>query len=59
MDPSDVALNHAPKGTDPWTASMRYTLKKGCEDAGVDIRYKTPAVRLLRENDNKGPRQQL
>lgn len=54
MDPSDVALNDAPKGTDPWTASMRYTLKKGCEDAGVDIRYKTPAVRLIRENDNKG-----
>ncbi len=54
MDPSDVALNDAPKGTDPWTASMRYALKQGCVDAGVDIRYKTPAVQLVRENNNQG-----
>ena len=54
MDPSDVAINDAPQGTDPWTASMRYTLKQGCLDAGVDIRFKTPAVQLVREDDNKG-----
>ncbi len=54
MDPSDVALNDAPQGTDPWTASMRYTLKQGCLDAGVDIRFKTPAVQLVREDNNKG-----
>lgn len=54
MDPSEVALNDAPKGTDPWTASMRYALKQGCIDAGVDIRYKMPAVRLVRENNNTG-----
>lgn len=54
MDPSDVAQNDAPKGTDPWTASMRYALKQGCVDAGVDIRYKTPAVQLVREDNNKG-----
>jgi len=54
MDPSEAAQSDAPKGTDPWTASMRYTLKKGCEDAGVDIRYKTPAVQLVREDNNKG-----
>ncbi|MGI6548536.1 MAG: FAD-dependent oxidoreductase [Syntrophomonadales bacterium] len=54
MDPSDVAQNDAPKGTDPWTASMRYALKQGCVDAGVDIRYKTPAVQLVREDGNKG-----
>ena len=29
MDPSDVAINDAPQGTDPWTASMRNTLKQG------------------------------
>ena len=54
MDPSEVALNDAPKGTDPWTASMRYALKQGCIDAGVDIRYKMPAVRLVREQQH-GP----
>ena len=54
MDPSDVAINDAPQGTDPWTASMRYTLKQGCLDAGVDIRFKSPGVQLVREDDNKG-----
>ncbi len=54
MDPSDVAINDAPQGTDPWTASMRYTLKQGCLDAGVDIRFKSPGVQLVREDNNKG-----
>lgn len=54
MDPSEAAINDAPRGTDPWTASMRYALKQGCVDAGVDIRYKTPAVQLVREDNNKG-----
>jgi len=54
MDPSEVAQNDAPKGTDPWTASMRYALKQGCVDAGVDIRYKSPAVQLVREGEKKG-----
>lgn len=54
MDPSEQAQGDAPTGTDPWTASMRYALKQGCVDAGVDIHYKTPAVQLVRENDNKG-----
>ncbi len=54
MDPSEAAVADAPKGTHPWTASMRYTLKQGCIDAGVDLRFKTPAVQLVREDDNKG-----
>ncbi|NLV17585.1 MAG: FAD-binding protein [Syntrophomonadaceae bacterium] len=54
MDPSAAAQNDAPAGTDPWTASMRYALKQGCADAGVDIRYKTPAVQLVREGDKTG-----
>ncbi|HNX29804.1 MAG TPA: FAD-dependent oxidoreductase [Syntrophomonadaceae bacterium] len=53
MEPSEVATADAPTGTHPWTASMRYTLKQGCIDTGVDIRYKTPAVQLVRK-DNKG-----
>lgn len=53
MDPSEAAVNDAPKGTDPWTASMRYTLKKGCEDAGVKFYYKTPAAQLIREDKGK------
>lgn len=54
MDPSDAAIADAPTGTDPWTASMRYTLRQGCIDAGVDLRFKTPAVQLVREDNNKG-----
>ena len=54
MDPSEAAIADAPTGTDPWTASMRYTLKQGCLDAGVDLRFKTPAVQLVREDNNKG-----
>ncbi|HZJ85284.1 MAG TPA: FAD-dependent oxidoreductase [Syntrophomonadaceae bacterium] len=54
MDPSEEAANDAPSGTDPWTASMRYALKQGCVDVGVDIHYKTPAVQLVREDNNKG-----
>lgn len=54
MDPSEAAIADAPTGTDPWTASMRYTLKQGCIDEGVDIRFKTPAVQLVREDDNNG-----
>lgn len=54
MDPSEAAIADAPKGTDPWTASMRYTLFQGCKDAGVDIRFNTPAVQLVREDNNKG-----
>lgn len=54
MDPSEAAINDAPQGTDPWTASMRYTLKQGCIDAGVDLRFNSPAVQLVREDNNKG-----
>lgn len=53
MDPSEAALGDAPKGTDPWTASMRYTLKKGCEDAGIQFYYETPAVQLVREEQGR------
>lgn len=53
MDPSDAAVADAPKGTDPWTASMRYTLKKGCEDAGVKFYYNTPAAQLVREDKGR------
>jgi fumarate reductase flavoprotein subunit len=53
MDPSEAALSDAPKGTDPWTASMRYALKKGCEDKGVKFYYKTPAAQLVREEKGR------
>jgi fumarate reductase flavoprotein subunit len=53
MEPSEEALADAPKGTHPWTASMRYTLKKGCEDAGVKFYYKMPAVQLVREDKGR------
>lgn len=53
MDPSEAAIADAPTGTDPWTASMRYTLKQGCIDEGVDIRFKTPAVQLVREDGGR------
>ncbi|MBP1762327.1 MAG: fumarate reductase/succinate dehydrogenase-like protein [Firmicutes bacterium] len=53
MEPSEAAINDAPKGTHPWTASMRYTLKKGCEDAGVKFFYKTPAVQLVRADKGR------
>lgn len=53
MDPSEAAQADAPQGTNPWTASMRYTLKKGCEDAGVKFYYKTPAAQLVREGKGR------
>ncbi|KUG02773.1 fumarate reductase flavoprotein subunit [hydrocarbon metagenome] len=53
MDPSEAAIADAPTGTDPWTASMRYALKKGCEDAGVQFYYKTPAAQLVREEQGR------
>ncbi len=53
MDPSEAAINDAPKGTDPWTASMRYALRKGCEDAGVKFYYKMPAVQLVRQDKGR------
>ena len=53
MEPSEAAQGDAPQGTDPWTASMRYTLKQGCVDAGVDIRYESPAVQLVRKDKGR------
>ncbi len=53
MDPSEAAVADAPTGTDPWTASMRYALKKGCEDAGVEFHYETPAAQLVREENGR------
>jgi fumarate reductase flavoprotein subunit len=53
MDPSEAAISDAPTGTDPWTASMRYTLKQGCIDAGVQIYFETPAVQLIREDKGR------
>jgi hypothetical protein len=53
MDPSEAAINDAPQGTDPWTASMRYTLKQGCIDAGV-IFASTARGPVGREDNNKG-----
>ncbi|HHV34183.1 MAG TPA: FAD-binding protein [Syntrophomonadaceae bacterium] len=53
IDPNDEALASAPKGTDPYLASIIYVIKKSAEKAGIDIRYKTPAAQLIRK-DKKG-----
>jgi len=51
--PSEEALAAAPKGEMPRQAAMRYTLETNAKKAGVDIRFNTPAVRLVREDKGR------
>ncbi len=55
LDPPAGAAEKMPKGLyggDP-TVAMGYTLLSTAENLGADIRYKTPAVQLVRK-DNQG-----
>lgn len=53
LKPPAEALNAMPKGTLPPTAGMAWVLVTQAKKAGVDIRFKTPAVQLIRP-DGKG-----
>lgn len=56
LEPTQEAIEKAPKGMigGPPVIAMAYTLLSTAEDKGVDIRFKTPAVRLIRADDGKG-----
>jgi fumarate reductase flavoprotein subunit len=51
--PNEEALAAASKGESPKLAAMRYTLETNAKDAGVDIRFKTPAEQLIKEDDGR------
>ncbi len=53
LDPPEEALEVMPKGTLPPTAAMAWVLLTQCKKNGVDVRFNTPAVQLIR-SDNKG-----
>lgn len=48
LDPPAEALEVMPQGTLPPTAGMAWVLLKNAQKAGVDIRFSTPAVQLIR-----------
>ena len=56
LEPTQEAIDKAPKGMigGKPVIAMAYTLLSTAQDRGVDIRFKTPAVQLVREDDNKG-----
>jgi fumarate reductase flavoprotein subunit len=53
LKPPAEAMSVMPKGTLPPTAGMAWVLVTQAKKAGVDIRFKTPAVQLIRP-DGKG-----
>ena len=56
LEPTQEAIEKAPKGMiggQPVIA-MAYTLQSTAEKKGVDIHFNTPAVQLVRDNDNTG-----
>ncbi|MGI6406493.1 MAG: FAD-binding protein [Syntrophaceticus sp.] len=50
LSPSEEALAAAAQGVSPKQAAMRYTLETNAKEAGVDIRYNTPAEQLIKED---------
>lgn len=53
LKPNDAALAASPKGTMPYTAATAYVLSTSAKNAGVDIRFKTPAVQLIRQEKGR------
>ncbi|MDR9755425.1 MAG: FAD-binding protein [Syntrophomonadaceae bacterium] len=52
IEPNEEALTYVPKGSDPYLAGLVYTFKKNVEnDSNIDLRYNTPAVQLVREEN--------
>ena len=56
LEPTQEAIEKAPKGMigGKPVIAMAYTLLSTAQDKGVDLRFKLPAVQLVREDDNKG-----
>lgn len=56
LEPTAEAVQKAPKGMigGPPVIAMAYTLQSTAEKKGVDIRFNTAAVQLVRENENTG-----
>ncbi|MGR6835996.1 FAD-dependent oxidoreductase [Syntrophomonas erecta] len=49
---NEKAMASVPKGTSPYTAALAYSLKTTAEKL-VDIRFKTPAAQLIREDKGR------
>ncbi len=56
LEPTQEAIEKAPKGMigGKPVIAMAYTLLSTAQDKGVDIRFKMPAVQLVREENNTG-----
>lgn len=53
MEPSQEALAQSIPGWMPYTAAVAYTFIQAIERIGVDLRFNTPAVRLVRKGKGK------
>lgn len=54
IEPNEEALTYVPKGSDPYLAGLVYTFKKNVENSSaIDLRYKTPAVQLVRDDNGR------
>lgn len=52
IEPNEEAMSLVPAGSDPYLAGLVYTFKKNVEDnSNIDLRYKMPAVQLVREDE--------